>query len=218
MMPRSIQLPFLVLLYTLLPLDGSAFSPSPPLNSALWSIARKTGSQQQMRPLQLVATPFEEIEKEEELDDQQSYDDRDDWTPVSGGFLPRLFRPAPATRKELITEVSTLEDFKREVIDCDEQVVVVKFYSAACRSCKDMAPLYKKLANSLSDNEKVKFVQVPVTRNNAVLHRGLGVPSVPYGHIYHKDGGLVEERKLNKKEFAEFENVLQEYVRGSCEA
>lgn len=170
-----------------------------------------------MRTLHLVATPFEEIEKEEELNDQQSYDDNNDWTPVSGGFLPRLFRSSPTTRKDLITEVASLEDFKREVIDCDEQVVVVKFYSAACRSCKDMAPLYKRLANSLSDNPKVKFVQVPVTKNNAVLHRGLGVPSVPYGHIYHKDGGLVEERKLNKKEFSEFEDVLQAYVKGRCE-
>ena len=176
-----------------------------------------TYSQQPMRIPHLVATPFEEIEKEEELNDQKSYDDNDDWTPVSGGFLPRLFRASTTTRKELITEVSTLEGFKREVIDCDEQVVVVKFYSAACRSCKDMAPLFKRLANSLSDHQNVKFVQVPVTKNNAILHRGLGVPSVPYGHIYHKDGGLVEERRLNKKEFSEFENILEGYVKGSCE-
>jgi hypothetical protein len=48
------------------------------------------------------------------------------------------------------------------------------------------------------------------------LHQGLGVPSLPYGHIYHSAVGLVEELKLNKNVFNTFEEILATYVRGSC--
>ena len=62
----------------------------------------------------------------------------------------------------------------------------------------------------------VQFVECPVTKENAVLHQGLGVPSLPYGHIYHPTAGLVEEVKINKNVFATFECMLESYVRGSC--
>eukprot|EP00545_Synedropsis_sp_CCMP1620_P010131 CAMPEP_0119007998 /NCGR_PEP_ID=MMETSP1176-20130426/3387_1 /TAXON_ID=265551 /ORGANISM="Synedropsis recta cf, Strain CCMP1620" /LENGTH=181 /DNA_ID=CAMNT_0006960245 /DNA_START=411 /DNA_END=956 /DNA_ORIENTATION=+ len=159
-----------------------------------------------------VATPFEEMEKEEEKEKEK---DDSDWTAVEGGFLPRIGRRKQQMHP-LITEVSTLEDYKAEVVDCEEQIVVVKFYSTWCRSCKAMAPLYKKLANSLSDNPNIKFVQVPVTQHNTLLHQGLGIPSVPFGHIYHKQGGLVEELKIKKQDFGDFKDVLQSYVDGSC--
>lgn len=136
-----------------------------------------------------------------------------DWTAVEGGFLPRIGR---RNKTPLITEVSTLEDYKKEVVDCDEQIVVVKFFSTWCRSCKAMAPLYKKLANSQSDNPNIKFVQVPVTQKNALLHQGLGIPSVPFGHIYHKEAGLVEELKIKKQDFSDFKEVLASYVEGAC--
>jgi hypothetical protein len=45
----------------------------------------------------------------------------------------------------------------------------------------------------------------------------LGVPSVPFGHIYHPDVGLVEEKKINKKVFGEFRDSLDSYVNGSCD-
>jgi hypothetical protein len=44
----------------------------------------------------------------------------------------------------------------------------------------------------------------------------LGVPSVPYVHIYHPDTGLVEEMKLSKHYFQDFRNKLQTYVQGYC--
>lgn len=206
----------------------AAFCPSPPFRNTAWTstvVATTETPRATKSRLQHVATPFEELEKEEEINQQAKQQDDldDDWTPVAGGFLPRLDRPRKEQQQQqqqtrpLITEVSSLEDYKREVIDCEEEIVVVKFYSTWCRSCKDMAPLFKKMANSLSDNSKVKFVQVAVTKHNAVLHQGLGIPSVPYGHIYHKKGGLVEERKINKKEFDGFKGILQQYVEGSCD-
>lgn len=44
----------------------------------------------------------------------------------------------------------------------------------------------------------------------------LGVTSLPFGHIYHPTGGLVEETKMSKKHFANFARVLKSYVNGLC--
>lgn len=59
-------------------------------------------------------------------------------------------------------------------------------------------------------------MECPVTKDNAILHQGLGVPSLPYGHIYHSQVGLVEEMKLNKNVFTNFESILASYVNGYC--
>lgn len=56
-----------------------------------------------------------------------------------------------------------------------------------------------------------------LTKDTAYLQEGLGVPSVPYVHLYHPEGGLVEERKLSKGYYKEFGEVLDSYVTGSCD-
>jgi hypothetical protein len=63
----------------------------------------------------------------------------------------------------------------------------------------------------------VIFVEVPVTEENAALHQGLGVPSLPYAHIYHPEAGLTEKLKISRKHLSDFANKLQTYVSGSCE-
>lgn len=184
----------------------AAFVPAAPSQSLTRSITRPRTA--------AVASPFEDLEKERQKKDNN--DDNDDWTEVEGGFIPRIGRlRRPAST---IVEVDNLIDYKKEVVDCEEEIVVVKFYSTWCRSCKAMAPLYKKLSQELTTTiASIKFVQVPVSAENAVLHKGLGVPSVPFGHIYHKGAGLVEEQSLNKKEFRAFKDTLQSYVDGNCE-
>jgi thiol-disulfide isomerase/thioredoxin len=172
-----------------------------------------TKCQANYRRLNQIASPLEEMEQQE--NNEIDVSDKD-WTRVAGGFLPKL-RSSPLNgilrNKPQITEVSTLEEYKREVIECEEELVVVKFYSSYCRSCKNMAPLFRRLANKWHGDGRVKFVQVPVTKENAVLHQGLRIPSVPYGHIYHKEGGL-EEHKINKKEFEFFSELLDSYLEG----
>lgn len=62
----------------------------------------------------------------------------------------------------------------------------------------------------------VTFVEVPVTNHNANLHQGLEVPSLPYGHIYYPEAGLVEEMKISKKYFHGLVKMVRWYDEGSC--
>uniref|UniRef100_A0A7S0FJI6 Thioredoxin domain-containing protein n=1 Tax=Minutocellus polymorphus TaxID=265543 RepID=A0A7S0FJI6_9STRA len=156
----------------------------------------------------------------------------DDWTETSGGgvrgFVPTFLQrtktknEAEAATKskkrsprDLITNVETLQDYKTVVADETEKITVVRFYAKWCRSCRAAEPQYHKLVRDFADHD-VKFVQVPLKKENAFLHEGLGVPSVPFAHIYHPEGGLVEEMKMNKKKFTKVRTALEQYVSGSC--
>lgn len=137
-----------------------------------------------------------------------------DWTPTRGGFLPNLGKRRQQ-QQSVIQNVLTLEDYKMVVADERDTMVVVRFFAPWCRACKAVEPLYKQLAKEYSPS--VKFVQVPLTKHNAFLHEGLGVPKLPHGHIYHPSVGLVEEMSLNKKVFTDFRNTLETYIDGSCD-
>ena len=78
------------------------------------------------------------------------------------------------------------------------------------QACKAMAPAFYHLALK---NPDTLFVDVPVKEGNANLHQGLGVPSLPYGHVYHPVDGLVEEMGITKKFMPEFRNKLQGYMK-----
>lgn len=145
---------------------------------------------------------------EEEKNKKQKKND--DWTPTRGGFLPNLGKKRPA-----IQQVLTMEDYKTVVVDEDERMVVVRFHAPWCRACKAVAPLYERLAREYAPS--IKFVEVPLTKQNAFLHNGLGIPKLPFGHIYEPTVGLVEEMSINKKTFSDFRRTLETYIDGSCD-
>ena len=62
----------------------------------------------------------------------------------------------------------------------------------------------------------MKFVEVPVLEENANLHQGLGVSSLPFAHIYSPAVGLVEELKMGKKDFKTFQQIVESYRDGEC--
>lgn len=192
-----------------------AFVTSPLARPVVYS---QTGSRSQA--LFVVADP---PGREEEKEKSKHGGDDDAWiTTSNGGFLPKIpgiFRKktAPGRPKEGVqapTEVLTIQEYKAVVADEKEQMVCVRFYAPWCKACKAVQQPFRKLCR---ENPSVKFVEVPLTKENAFLHEGLGIPSLPYGHIYHPEAGLVEEHKIKKKEFPAFAQVLGTYVREGCE-
>lgn len=113
-----------------------------------------------------------------------------------------------------VCSVETLQDYKRVVGDENSKLVCVRFYAPWCKACKAVQPLFYHMAVKFPN---VVFVDVPVTDKNTNLHQGLGVPSLPYGHIYHPSGGLVEELRLTRRCIPKTALKLQHYVKGSCD-
>lgn len=116
-------------------------------------------------------------------------------------------------RPSFVHEAVTLKEYKELVADETERLVVVRFYARWCRACAAVEPYFYRLAKSMPN---VKFVETPVLEENSNLHCGLGVPSLPFAHIYSPSLGLVEELRMSKKEFKNFHKVLQTYVEGEC--
>jgi thiol-disulfide isomerase/thioredoxin len=158
-----------------------------------------------LSPLNAVTLPPEEDEKKKK--------GNTDWTETEGGFIPNILRRKQKRRK--VEVVDNIMDYKEVVVNEKEDMVVVRFYADWCRSCKASKPLFNRLVSKFSDSG-VKFVEVPLTKQTAYLQEGLGVPSVPFSHIYHPQAGLVEELKISKPHFRKFGETLESYVVGSC--
>ena len=84
-------------------------------------------------------------------------------------------------------------------------IFLIHLFPSLFQACKAMAPAYYHLATQHQDT---LFVDVPCSHTNQNLHFGLGVPSLPYGHIYQPGLGLVEEMRMVKKEMPDFEQKL----------
>lgn len=112
-----------------------------------------------------------------------------------------------------VVRADSLAEYKKVVADEQHKIVATRFYAPWCRACKAVAPFFYRLARDFPD---VVFVDVPVTEQNTSLHQGLGVPSLPFGHIYHPQGGLVEEHKLTRNLFTDFQEKLRFYRDGQC--
>jgi thiol-disulfide isomerase/thioredoxin len=123
-----------------------------------------------------------------------------------------------------VHEVTTLQAFKEMIVmeqSSDEssassspRLIAVRFYAPWCKACQAVQPLFYRMANQFPN---VVFLQVSVSDKNTNLHQGLGVPSLPYGHIYHPTTGLMEEGRLTKQHISAFARTLQTYVQKSCE-
>jgi len=136
-------------------------------------------------------------------------------------------------RTSPITKITEIQQYKDEVVDdVEASLVVVRFYATWCKACKAVESSYYRLPKEFPSSS-VKFVEVPLTKENAYMHKGLGIPSLPFAHVYHNydhidNNGtgemssssscrLVEELKINKSKFSEFKRVIGSYVDNECE-
>ncbi|GMI37586.1 hypothetical protein TrCOL_g3547 [Triparma columacea] len=115
-----------------------------------------------------------------------------------------------------VKRVTTIEAFREELVlsRAENKLLVVKFFAPWCKSCAKINLPFEKMSQM---HLNTNFIQVPVTPTNADLHHGLGVPSLPFAHVYHPTAGLVEERRITRARFREFEKDLGNYVIGSCD-
>jgi thiol-disulfide isomerase/thioredoxin len=166
-------------------------------------------------------------ELEESYSEKQNNHDSSWIETKDGGFIPNLRRQvlreqrqqSSISKNPLIAQVHSLEEYKRVVIDesvATNTLTVVRFYADWCRACQRIEAPFKKLAHTHHPNN-VRFLEVPLTKETAFIHQGLGVPSLPFAHVYHPEMGLVEERRISKKHFNDFAKIVNNYVQGSCD-
>jgi thiol-disulfide isomerase/thioredoxin len=123
-------------------------------------------------------------------------------------------------RSELeVLSVDSIQQYKDVVVDENDRIVVARFWASWCKSCRASEPHFKKLVSGYQDSKyaKVKFVDVPLTQETALLQTALSIPSIPFVHIYYPGAGLVEELKLSKPHIQEFDTILKSYIIGYCD-
>lgn len=143
-----------------------------------------------------------------------------------------------------VKTVTTLEAFykffEKDNTDADavqdDQIIIVRFFSHWCKSCQAIAPKYKRLARL---NKNVLFLDIPITKENTDMQKELKICAVPYAHIYYPLGStngkshdsshetntniskvgysLVEELKMGKMYWSDFEDIFKTYTTGLCQ-
>lgn len=76
------------------------------------------------------------------------------------------------------------------------------------QKCHSLRPAFKKMAVT---NPHTIYLDVPVSESNSNLHKGLGIETIPYCHIYHPERGLVEETKISRENLSDFVTMVNEY-------
>lgn len=109
-----------------------------------------------------------------------------------------------------VVVINSLEEYKRIVGDERKLMVVARFFASYCKACKAVAPHFYKIARDYVG--RAVFVEVPVNNKNSLLHQGLGIPSLPYAHIYHPQTGLVDELSFTRKNVSDLARKLAVYL------
>lgn len=109
--------------------------------------------------------------------------------------------------------VITLDDFREKLKENEHRLLIVRFYSHFCKSCQAITPRFNRLARR---NPKVSFLDIPITKDNKDLAEANGVVAVPYAHIYAPNMGLVDEMRIGKMYWDDFEDSFDSYINGYC--
>jgi len=98
-------------------------------------------------------------------------------------------------------EVKTAEEFKKEVLD-SEQPVVVDFWATWCQPCQILGPVLEELAADYEGRAKIVKVNVDEARELAQNHQVMSIPTVVFfkqGEIKDRSIGAVPKQILAEK-------------------
>jgi len=126
----------------------------------------------------------------------------------------KVSRVKSTTAGSHVLNVETLQQLKNALDFNKEKVVVVRFFSHHCKSCAAVTPKLNRLARL---NPNARFIDIPITKDNPDVQKEMDIYAVPFGHIYYPEVGLVEEVKMSKLHWHDFEDIFYSYVNDTCD-
>lgn len=129
---------------------------------------------------------------------------------------PKSSRVVSSSTENRVLTVNTLDELKNALNFNNQKgrIVIVRFFSHQCKSCQAVTPKYMRLARL---NPHVRFIDVAITKETTDIQEEMNVVAVPFGQIYLPTAGLVEELRMSKSYWSDFEDIFYSYVNGKCD-
>uniref|UniRef100_A0A8D3ECS6 Thioredoxin domain-containing protein n=1 Tax=Scophthalmus maximus TaxID=52904 RepID=A0A8D3ECS6_SCOMX len=89
----------------------------------------------------------------------------------------------------MVTEVESMDQFKKELKDAGDKLVVVDFTASWCGPCKMISPYYKQLSEDAEFSEVV-FLKLDIDKVDDVA-QSCGISAMPTFQFY-KNGNMVD--------------------------
>jgi len=109
-------------------------------------------------------------------------------------------------------EISSAEEFVNALGEAGDRLVVVKFYSRCCNSCRAVYPKVCKLCRTLPD---VILLKVGFEANKQ-LCRALGVKVLPFFHFYRGADGRLDAFSASITKFQKLKDAIRTHNTPRC--
>ncbi len=120
------------------------------------------------------------------------------------GSLPRFYTSEPIPKENSGPVYKVVgKTFKQEVID-PEMDVLVKFYAPWCEYSKMIEPIYKKLAEAMQNNKKVKFCEIDATKNDIEGYPLEGYPTIKFYPAKDKSAAVTYQGDFTEEALTKF--------------
>ncbi|MCI8482125.1 MAG: thioredoxin [Clostridia bacterium] len=99
-----------------------------------------------------------------------------------------------------ITEIKSLEQFEKEVIN-ESKTVFIDFYATWCMPCRKMTPIIEEIAK---EHKEVKFVKIDIDKNEelALKYNVMSIPTMlvmKNGEVKKTFVGIINKESIVKE-------------------
>lgn len=127
--------------------------------------------------------------------------------------VSRVVSSTTKKRSNNMHTLVSLDEYNNMIEENKGKLVVVRFFSHYCKSCQAVSAMYNRLARR---NPSVLFLDIPITKDNRNVAEALNITAVPFAHIISPRIGLVEEMRIGKRYWEDFEDTVYSYIDGYC--